>query len=92
MRSTLGTWSLVSCDNANQPACANPSGNMSFGANGGFTVFVALKGRAKVASLAADPGGRAKVTPEDWKAVTQGVVAGHGTWSVNELIRRSHTE
>ena len=84
---------MVSCDNANQPACANPSGNMSFGANGGFTVFVAPKDRAKVANLAAaGPSGRAKVTPEDWKAVTQGVVAGHGTWSVNELIRRSHTE
>jgi hypothetical protein len=22
----VGTWNLVSCDNANQPACANPSG------------------------------------------------------------------
>jgi hypothetical protein len=81
----VGTWSLVSCDRADQPACANPSGNMSFGGNGRFTAFVVPKSRPKVASLAASgPGGRANVTPEDYKAVTLGVVAGTGTWSVNE--------
>jgi hypothetical protein len=77
----VGTWNLVSCDRADLSVCANPSGSISFGASGRYTVFFAPKGRAKVASAG---NGRANVTPEDYKTAAQGVVAGVGTWSVNE--------
>jgi hypothetical protein len=82
----VGTWTLVSCEvpaNATRPPfCVNPSGSLSLDASGRYTTVMAPRGRPKATT--AGQANRANVTPEEYKAVAEGVVAQFGTWSVNE--------
>jgi len=75
----VGTWTLVSCE-AKQPFCVNPTGTLMLDAGGRYAVVTAARGRPKV-TVAPN---RADQTPEDYKAIAQGVVANFGTWSVSE--------
>jgi lipocalin-like protein len=82
----VGTWTLVSCDppaNATrQPFCVNPSGSYNLDANGRYTLVIEARGRPKV--TVTGPVNRATLSPEEYKAIAQGVAAQFGTWSVNE--------
>ena len=84
----VGTWTLVSCDppaNATrQPFCVNPSGSEIFDANGRFIVVIAARGRPKATTGPTGAINRADLSPEEYKAITQGMVANFGTYSVNE--------
>jgi hypothetical protein len=77
-----GAWNLVSCDAmrslGDKPTsiCVNPSGSLSLNGNGRYTLMIAAKDRTTTS--------RENPTPEAYKAITQGVAAQFGTWSVNE--------
>ena len=80
----VGTWTLVSCDeilgNAKSPYCVNPSGILMLDAGGRYALLIAAHGRpAGVRSASA-----AQAPAEVIRAVTQGLLANFGTWSVNE--------
>jgi hypothetical protein len=78
----VGTWAFVSCD-AKQPFCTSPSsGTLMFDANGRYAQVIAARGRPKPTPTGT--GNRTDVSPEDYKAIAQGLVANFGTWSVNE--------
>jgi hypothetical protein len=64
------------------PVCVNPSGSLNLDASGRYTTVMTPRGRPK--STTAGQLNRANVTPEEYKAVAEGVVAQFGTWSVNE--------
>ena len=76
----VGTWILVSCDLSRDgttvPFCVNASGSLSFDASGRYTMVTAARGRPK-----ADRNSPA----DEIKAAVQGVVAGFGTWSANDV-------
>jgi hypothetical protein len=83
----VGTWTLVSCDeilgNAKSPYCVNPSGILMLDAGGRYALLIAAHGRpAGVRSASA-----AQAPAEVIRAVTQGLLANFGTWSVNEADR-----
>ena len=80
----VGTWTLVSCDeilgNAKSPYCVNPSGILMLDAGGRYALLIAAHGRpAGVRSASA-----AQAPAEVIRAVTQGLLANFGTWSVDE--------
>ena len=72
---------MVSCDNTNQPVCANPDGRLDFDVSR-YSMLLMAKGRPKVA---ASPVRNA--TPEEYKSIAQGVVANYGTWSADEASK-----
>jgi hypothetical protein len=82
----VGTWTIVSCDypanTPRQPFCVNPSGSYNFDSNGRYTLVIEARGRPKVSVTG--PVNRATISPEEYKAIAQGVVAQFGAWSVNE--------
>ena len=83
----VGTWTLVSCDeilgNAKSPYCVNPSGILMLDAGGRYALLIAAHGRpAGVRSASA-----AQAPAEVIRAVTQGLLANFGTWSVNEASK-----
>jgi hypothetical protein len=80
----IGPWDIVSCDNKQQPVCANPSGSIAFTMSGRYIGVLTEKGRPKIANTGQ---GRASITPEDYKAIAQGVLIAVGTWSVDEASK-----
>jgi hypothetical protein len=74
----VGFWTLVSCD-SKQPFCVNPSGSFSVDASGRYIWMFAARDRPKATTI-----NRPDVTPEEYKALAQGVTADFGTWSVSE--------
>jgi hypothetical protein len=79
----VGTWTLVSCAPPT-PICANPSGSQIYDANGRYIFVIAARGRPKATTGPTGAINRADLSPEEYKAVAQGVAAQFGTWSVNE--------
>jgi len=78
-----GTWLLASCQpaagSALQTICSNnPTGSLGFSPTGRYTEVVMNGGRPR------GDADRSKITPEQYKAIAQGVVAQFGTYSVNE--------
>lgn len=74
----VGTWTLVSTDNA-QNFGANPKGMLVFDGNGRYPLGFMRPELPKFAASAADKG-----TSEENKAVMQAMVAHFGTYTVNE--------
>ena len=81
----VGTWAYVSVDTvrpdgARQPMYgASPQGLAVFDAGGHY---ILMTSRADIAKFAS--GNRTEGTPEENKAVVQGMIAHFGTYSVNE--------
>jgi hypothetical protein len=83
----VGTWTIVSCAGANggtPAACAAPRGGMIFGAGGRFAVVWAGTAR----KLTGGGGGRARRSPEEYKAAAEGLVAIFGNWTFDEAGQR----
>jgi hypothetical protein len=80
----VGTWTLLSCAGATggtpPPECVNPNGRIMYDASGRYVEVIAARGRPKSTTT----GNRSQVTPEEYKAMAQGLVAQFGTWSFNE--------
>lgn len=74
----IGTWTLVSTDNA-QNFGAAPKGMLVFDSNGRYSLIFMRSDLRKFAASTADKG-----TAEENKAVMQGMVAHFGTYSVDE--------
>lgn len=81
----VGTWTATSWEQANKDGTkfqrfgANPKGVNMFDANGRFFVMFARADLPKNAS--ADP---MKTTPDENKAVVEGMIAYYGTYTVDE--------
>jgi hypothetical protein len=81
----VGTWHLVSWERTNpdgskwQGFGSNPKGVNHFAADGRFFVIYA---RGDLPKLKQND--RAKVTPEEAKALYEGTIAYHGTYAVDE--------
>ena len=84
----VGTWEIVSWERTNpdgtkaQAFGANPKGINVFGADGRFVVFFT---RADLPKLASND--RLKSTPQEAKAIVDGSIAYHGTYSVDEATK-----
>jgi Lipocalin-like domain len=78
----IGTWTLVSLTSgANQtlPYGPNPKGTLMADANGRFSITVVRSDLPKFAS-----NNRMSGTPEENKAIVQGIIAYFGTYSIDE--------
>ena len=80
----IGVWTLVSLtsgEGANQtmPYGPNPKGTMMADANGRFSITVVRSDLPKFAS-----NNRMSGTPEENKAIVQGIIAYFGTYSIDE--------
>jgi hypothetical protein len=81
----VGTWVLVSAYNERQdgskfePFGANPTGILMFDGNGRFSLELIRSGLPKFAS-----NNRQEGTPEENKAIVQGIICFFGTYSVSE--------
>lgn len=81
----IGTWTYVSVDTVSQDGSRmpmygpNPQGLASFDSNGRYILMTARSGRLKFAS-----NNRMEGTPEEYKAVVQGMIAHFGRYTVNE--------
>jgi hypothetical protein len=86
----VGTWMLVSCElpaGSAVPKYCNPAnGSIAFSGSGRFTFFLAAKDRSKTAG-GNGPVVRASVSPEDYKAVGEGVAAQFGTYTLDETTK-----
>jgi hypothetical protein len=84
----VGTWNLVSWERVNpdgskvQAFGANPKGVNMFGADGRFFLFYT---RADLPKLASND--RLKSTPQEAKAIVDGSIAYHGTYSLDEASK-----
>ena len=79
----MGTWTLVSCTNANgspRAFCANVNARMMLDAMGQYMNLGGPRGRTKCSGAC----GRAQMSGEQYKAIAQGFAAEFGTWSFNE--------
>jgi hypothetical protein len=81
----VGTWiltALTSGEGANQtlPYGPNPKGTMMVDANGHFCIMVVRSDLPKFASNIRMTG-----TPEENKAIVQGVIAYFGTYTIDEI-------
>src|SRR5262247_2338738 len=84
----IGTWTLVSLtsgEGANQtlPYGPNPKGTMISDANGRLSITVVRSDLPKFAS-----NNRMSGTPEENKAIVQGIIAYFGTYSIDESNRK----
>ena len=81
----VGTWTYVSVDTVNPDGSRvpmygpNPQGLASFDSNGRYILLTARSGQLKFAS-----NNRMEGTPEEYKAVVQGMIAHFGRYTVNE--------
>jgi len=80
----IGTWTLVSLTsgqgpNQTLPYGPNPKGTMVADANGRFSITVVRSDLPKFAS-----NNRMSGTPEENKAIVQGIIAYFGTYSIDE--------
>ena len=74
----IGSWILASTDNV-QAFGTNPKGMLVFDGNGRYSLIFMRSDLPKFAGSSVDKG-----TPDESKAVVQGMVAHFGTYSVNE--------
>jgi len=81
----VGTWTYVSVDTVNPDGSRvpmygpNPQGLASFNSNGRYILLISRSGQPKFAS-----NNRMEGTPEEYKAVVQGMNAHFGRYTVNE--------
>lgn len=81
----VGTWTYVSVDTVNPDGSRvpmygpNPQGLASFDSNGRYILLISRSGQPKFAS-----NNRMEGTPEEYKAVVQGMNAHFGRYTVNE--------
>lgn len=81
----VGTWTYVSVDTVNPDGSRvpmygpNPQGLASFDGNGRYILLTARSGLSKFTS-----NNRMEGTPEEYKAVVQGMIAHFGRYTVNE--------
>ena len=81
----VGTWTYASVDTVNPDGSRvpmygpNPQGLASFDSNGRYILLTARSGQPKFAS-----NNRMEGTPEEYKAVVQGMIAHFGRYTVNE--------
>ena len=81
----VGSWTYVSVDTVNPDGSRvpmygpNPQGLASFDSNGRYILMTARSGQPKFAS-----NNRMEGTPEEYKAVVQGMIAHFGRYTVNE--------
>jgi len=81
----VGTWTYVSVDTVNPDGSRvpmygpNPQGLASFDSNGRYILLTSRSGQPKFAS-----NNRMEGTPEEYKAVVQGMIAHFGRYTVNE--------
>ena len=81
----VGTWTYVSVDTVSSDGSRvpmygpNPQGLASFDSNGRYILLTARSGKPKFAS-----NNRMEGTPEEYKAVVQGMIAHFGRYTVNE--------
>jgi len=81
----VGTWTYVSVDTVSLDGSRvpmygpNPQGLASFDSNGRYILMTARSGQPKFAS-----NNRMEGTPEEYKAVVQGMIAHFGRYTVNE--------
>lgn len=81
----VGTWTYVSVDTVNPDGSRvpmygpNPQGLACFDGNGRYILLTARSGQPKFAS-----NNRMEGTPEEYKAVVQGMIAHFGRYTVNE--------
>ena len=81
----VGTWTYVSVDTVNPDGSRmpmygpNPQGLACFDSNGRYILLTARSGQPKFAS-----NNRMEGTPEEYKAVVQGMIAHFGRYTVNE--------
>ena len=80
----IGTWTLVSLTsgqgpNQTLPYGPNPKGTLMADANGRFSITVVRSDLPKFASK-----NRMSGTPEENKAIVQGIIAYFGTYSIDE--------
>jgi lipocalin-like protein len=84
----VGTWNIVSWERTSpdgakvQAFGANPKGVSYFGADGRFFIFYTRAGLPKLAS-----NDRTKATPEEAKALYEGIIAYHGTYTVDDASK-----
>lgn len=84
----VGTWTYVSVDTVNPDGSRvpmygpNPQGLASFDSNGRYILLISRSGQPKFAS-----NNRMEGTPEEYKAVVQGMNAHFGRYTVNEADR-----
>jgi len=82
----VGTWTYVSVDTVNPDGSRvpmygpNPQGLASFDSNGRYILLTSRSGQPKFAS-----NNRMEGTPEEYKAVVQGMIAHFGRYTVNEM-------
>jgi len=81
----VGTWTYVSVDTVNPDGSRvpmygpNPQGLASFDSNGRYILLTSRSGQPKFAS-----NNRMEGTPEEYKAVVQGMIAHFGRYTINE--------
>jgi hypothetical protein len=75
----VGTWTLVSCGEANNrtPLCVDPNGLHMYDAGGRYMSMIAARGRPKMSG----PGNR---SAEEYKAAGEWLFAHFGRWSFDE--------
>jgi hypothetical protein len=82
----VGTWAFVSSTGKLADGSAvwgtNPQGQLSFDANGRYSIIIVRSDMTKYAS-----NNRMQTTPAEDKATVQGAVAYFGTYTVNEADR-----
>ena len=82
----VGTWTYVSVDTVNPDGSRvpmygpNPQGLACFDSNGRYILLTARSGQPKFAS-----NNRMEGTPDEYKAVVQGMIAHFGRYTVNEM-------
>jgi lipocalin-like protein len=84
----VGSWTIVSVDNVRPDGSrtptfgTNPKAHLVFDPSGRYSLYIARAGQPKFAS-----NNRMEGTPEENKAVVQGLIAHFGRYSVNEADR-----